>query len=71
MNGVVVLGSTGSIGLSTLDVLARHADRYRVVALAANSDVDRLFAQCLQFRPTMAAMADTCLLYTSDAADDT
>lgn len=59
MNGVVVLGSTGSIGLSTLDVLARHADRYRVVALAANSDVDRLFAQCLQFRPTMAAMADT------------
>jgi len=58
MNGIVVLGSTGSIGLSTLDVLARHADRYRVVALAANSDVDRLFAQCLQFRPAMAAMAD-------------
>ncbi|BAN68670.1 1-deoxy-D-xylulose-5-phosphate reductoisomerase [endosymbiont of unidentified scaly snail isolate Monju] len=59
MSGIVVLGSTGSIGLSTLDVLARHADRYRVVALAANSDVDRLFAQCLQFRPALAAMADT------------
>ncbi len=58
MSGIVVLGSTGSIGLSTLDVLARHADRYRVVALAANSDVDRLFAQCLQFRPALAAMAN-------------
>jgi len=58
MIGVSVLGSTGSIGVSTLDVLARHADRYRVVALTANTDVDKLFGQCLAFRPQLAAMAD-------------
>jgi len=59
MIGVAVLGSTGSIGLSTLDVLARHADRYRVVALTANTGVDKLYQQCLAFRPRLAAMADT------------
>ena len=48
MKGVAVLGSTGSIGVSTLDVLARHPDRYRVVALTANTGVDKLFEQCLQ-----------------------
>ncbi len=58
MIGVAILGSTGSIGLSTLDVLARHADRYRVVALAANADVERLYAQCLAFRPEQVALAD-------------
>ena len=56
--GVAVLGSTGSIGVSTLDVLARHPDRYRVVALAAHRDVERMTAQCLAFRPALAAMAD-------------
>ena len=40
--GVTVLGATGSIGVSTLDVLARHADRFRVVALTANRDAERL-----------------------------
>lgn len=58
MIGVTVLGSTGSIGVSTLDVIARHADRYRVVALSANSDVDKMSAQCREFRPDYAAMAD-------------
>ena len=58
MIGVAVLGSTGSIGVSTLDVLARHPERYRVVALTANTDVDKMLAQCLQFRPQLAAMAD-------------
>lgn len=58
MIGVAVLGSTGSIGLSTLDVLARHPDRFRVVALAANRNVERLAAQCEQFRPDFAALAD-------------
>ncbi len=56
--GVTVLGSTGSIGVSTLDVLARNPDRYRVIALTANRDVDRLLAQCLEYRPRYAVMAD-------------
>ena len=51
MTGVTVLGSTGSIGISTLDVLARHPDRFRVVALTANRDVEALVAQCLQLPP--------------------
>ncbi len=58
MIGVSVLGSTGSIGRSTLDVLARHRDRYRVVALAANRDVEGMLCQCLEHRPELAAMAD-------------
>jgi len=58
MIGVSVLGSTGSIGVSTLDVLSRHPDRYRAVALTANRDVDGLEAQCLKFRPELAVMAD-------------
>jgi len=56
--GITILGSTGSIGLSTLDVVARHPDRFRVVALSANSQVDRLFEQCLNYQPQYAVMAD-------------
>jgi len=56
--GVSILGSTGSIGKNTLDVLARHRDRYRVVALSANTDVQGMLQQCLEFRPLLAAMAD-------------
>lgn len=56
--GVALLGSTGSIGVSTLDVLRRHADGFRVVALAAHRDVEGLFQQCLDFDPAYAAMAD-------------
>ncbi|MGE8320430.1 MAG: 1-deoxy-D-xylulose-5-phosphate reductoisomerase [Comamonas sp.] len=55
---VTVLGSTGSIGVNTLDVIARHPDRYRVFALSANSRVDELLAQCLRFAPRYAVMAD-------------
>ncbi|MGX2041592.1 1-deoxy-D-xylulose-5-phosphate reductoisomerase [Methylocaldum sp. MU1018] len=51
MKGICILGSTGSIGVSTLDVVARHPDRYRVVALTANNNLGRLHEQCLQFRP--------------------
>ncbi|MBA1443645.1 MAG: 1-deoxy-D-xylulose-5-phosphate reductoisomerase [Chromatiales bacterium] len=58
MKGLTVLGSTGSIGLSTLDVVARHPERYRVVALTANRDVDGLLGQCLSFKPQIAVMAD-------------
>jgi len=57
--GITVLGSTGSIGLSTLDVLSRHPQRYRVVALTANRDVEGLFSQCQQFLPPYAVMADS------------
>lgn len=56
VKGVVVLGSTGSIGVSTLDVIARHPDRFRVVALTANRDVASMFAQLQQFEPEYAVM---------------
>lgn len=56
--GVAILGATGSIGDSTLDVIARHPQRFTVVALAANRNVTRLRQQCLQFRPKFAALAD-------------
>ncbi len=58
MIGVCVLGATGSIGLSTLDVLARHPDRFQVNALSANRDVRGMFEQCRRFRPSTAVMAD-------------
>ncbi|MGV6827305.1 MAG: 1-deoxy-D-xylulose-5-phosphate reductoisomerase [bacterium] len=58
MIGISVLGSTGSIGKSTLDVVARHPDRYKVVALTANRDVEALVAQVQQFSPQVAVMAD-------------
>ncbi len=59
MRGVTILGSTGSIGVNTLDVLARHPGRYRIMALTANTQVDRLFEQCQQFLPLRAVMLDT------------
>ena len=58
MIGVVVLGSTGSIGESTLDVLARHPDRYRVVALGAHRNAGKLAEQVRRYRPAYAALAD-------------
>ena len=54
---VAVLGSTGSIGTNTLDVLARHPDRFEVLALTAATQVDLMLAQCERFRPRVAAMA--------------
>ncbi|EGW53495.1 1-deoxy-D-xylulose-5-phosphate reductoisomerase [Candidatus Endoriftia persephone] len=58
MKGLTILGSTGSIGVSTLDVVARHPERYRVVALTANHDVEGMLQQCQAFRPQVAVMAD-------------
>ncbi len=58
MIGVAVLGCTGTIGDNTLDVLARHADAFRVVALGARRNVAKLAAQCLRFRPDYAALAE-------------
>ena len=56
MQRVCILGSTGSVGTSTLDVIARHPDRFEVFALTAHSRVDELFAQCLQLRPRFAVV---------------
>jgi 1-deoxy-D-xylulose-5-phosphate reductoisomerase len=58
MIGVTVLGATGSIGVSTLDVLRQHKDRYRVVGLSANTEVERLAEQCRLYHPEYAVMAD-------------
>ncbi len=56
--GITVLGSTGSIGESTLDVLARHPDRYHAVALSAHSNMTRLAEQCLQHNVRYAVVSD-------------
>ena len=53
---ITVLGATGSIGLSTLDVIARHPDRYEVFALSGYSRIDELLALCLRHRPAFAVV---------------
>jgi 1-deoxy-D-xylulose-5-phosphate reductoisomerase len=58
MIGVAVLGSTGSVGVNTLDVVARHRDRFKVAALTAHRDVDGLLKQCLEHQPALAVMVD-------------
>lgn len=58
MIGVAVLGSTGSVGTNTLDVIGRHPDRFRVVALAANRSAARLAEQIERWQPEFAALAD-------------
>ena len=59
LSGVAVLGSTGSIGVSTLDVVSRHTDRYKIVALTANNDDQGLLAQCTEWNPEFAVLADS------------
>ena len=56
MQNITILGSTGTIGKQTLDVIARHPKLYKVYALAANSNVTALFEQCVQYKPKFAAM---------------
>nr|VFK58609.1 MAG: 1-deoxy-D-xylulose 5-phosphate reductoisomerase [Candidatus Kentron sp. UNK]VFK68488.1 MAG: 1-deoxy-D-xylulose 5-phosphate reductoisomerase [Candidatus Kentron sp. UNK] len=58
MIGITILGSTGTIGENTLDVISRNRDRCRVVALSANVNEQRLAKQCAQWRPKVAVMAD-------------
>ena len=53
---ITILGSTGSIGVSTLDVIARHPERFEVFALSAATQVDLMLAQCAQFKPRYAVM---------------
>ena len=56
---LTILGSTGSIGVSTLDVVSRYPQRFRVVALTANSRIDTLLAQCKSVKPDYAVVMDT------------
>lgn len=59
MIGVTVLGSTGSVGVNTLDVIARQPQRFRVIALTANSEVERMYEQCLEHLPEYAVMGES------------
>jgi len=54
---ITILGSTGSIGVNTLDVIARHPNRFEVFALTGATQVDLMLQQCLQFKPSMVVMA--------------
>lgn len=56
MQSITILGATGSIGKSTLDVVARHPDRYRIHALTAHSSIDELAEQCATFQPAVAVV---------------
>jgi 1-deoxy-D-xylulose-5-phosphate reductoisomerase len=57
LNSLTILGSTGSIGVSTLDVVGRHPDKYQIYALVAGNNVDLLAEQIAKFRPRVAAVA--------------
>ncbi|MCG7530238.1 1-deoxy-D-xylulose-5-phosphate reductoisomerase [Psychrobium sp. MM17-31] len=84
MQKLTILGATGSIGESTLDVVRRNRDKFSVFALAAQSNVDKLFEQCLEFNPNYAVLVneqaaaelkgrlnnDTVVLSGSDALCD-
>ena len=59
MKNVAIFGATGSIGASSLDVLARHADRFQVFALTANSRVEALADLCAKHHPKIALIADS------------
>ncbi|MEY3107087.1 MAG: 1-deoxy-D-xylulose 5-phosphate reductoisomerase reductoisomerase, partial [Pseudomonadota bacterium] len=59
MKGICVLGATGSIGVSTLDVVTRHSDLYKVVALTANKNIELLYEQCLQHHPEYVVVVDS------------
>ena len=58
MNRITILGATGTIGVNTLDVVDRNADRYEVFALTANTNDERLAEQCVRWQPRFAVMAD-------------
>lgn len=58
---VTILGATGSIGVNTLDVIRRHPDRYRIFALCAHTQIDKLFEQVREFAPEFAVVRDAAL----------
>lgn len=55
---VAILGSTGSIGMNTLDVIRNHPDRFKVVALTAGKQIEKLAEQCAEFKPAIAVVSD-------------
>jgi len=61
MRSVCLLGSTGSIGLSTLDVLRLNKEAYELIALSANKNIARLLEQCIEFKPRYAVIPDEAL----------
>ena len=70
MIGLTVLGATGSIGVSTLDVVARNPQQFRVVALTANRNVTGLAEQCIRFAPTFAVMVEPAAAADEDNPDE-
>ncbi|PXF63204.1 1-deoxy-D-xylulose-5-phosphate reductoisomerase [Kangiella spongicola] len=64
---ICILGATGSIGTSTLDVIRRHPERYQVFALTANRNLEQLKEQCLEFHPTYAVLLDSNLAHELQA----
>lgn len=58
VTGLCILGATGSVGCSTLDVVARHPERFRVIALTAHKQVERLLEQCRHFKPAVAVVGN-------------
>jgi len=64
LQNLTILGSTGSIGVNTLDVVRRHPQRYRVVALCAHIQIERLFDQCIEFQPRFAVVQNAELAAT-------
>lgn len=61
MKNICILGSTGSIGMNTLDVIKRHPYKYQVFALSAHSQIERLYQQCLEFKPKLVVLTNTAL----------
>ena len=59
MQNITVLGSTGSIGVNTLDVVARYPERFKVFALTANTQLEKIFQQCVQFRPEFVVVTSS------------
>jgi len=58
MIGLTLLGATGSVGISTLDVVSRHKDKYEIIALTANRNIELLIGQCEAWQPKYAVIAD-------------
>ena len=55
---ISILGATGTVGINTLKVIDQHQDRYSVIALTTNNQIDLLYQQCLKYRPKLAVVAD-------------
>ena len=58
---IAILGSTGSVGVNTLDLVERHPERYDVVALTAHSNYQALAAQAMRLNPEVVAIAEVCV----------